>query len=143
MEPLDPGPPLGDLPQLPPPGASVIAPDGLPVVITRSDAGTYRTVTPDEIKRVVAAHTGGMRACYERALGSSPKVSGKVVLGWRIEPNGSTSDVSVKSSTLKLPKAESCMQQQVQSWKFPPADGPVVLSYPFVFAGVPPKGGGR
>lgn len=134
MEPLDPGPPLGDLPQLPPPGSSATAPDGLPVVTAPSNGGTSRSLTPDQIRRVVAAHTGAIRACYARALVDSPNASGKVVLGWRIEANGTTSDVSVKSSTLKLPKTEACMVQQVQRWKFPSADAPVVLSYPFVLA---------
>jgi len=132
MEPLDLGPPLGDLPQLPPPDPT---PPG--------NGGTGRTLTPDQIRRVVAAHTGAMRRCYQQALVQSPNASGKVVLGWKIEANGTTSNVAVKSSTLKLPKAESCMQQQVQSWKFPSADGPILLSYPFVFANAGSQPGGR
>ncbi|MHB8873220.1 MAG: AgmX/PglI C-terminal domain-containing protein, partial [Myxococcaceae bacterium] len=88
------------------------------------------------LQRVISAHLGQVRACYEKALLKQPGLSGKLVLEWAIGPDGKTRRVRVKTSTLTSAEVEACVVKTIEGWVFPrPAGGgEVVVSYPFVFA---------
>lgn len=88
----------------------------------------------DQVRRVVAAHVGALRACYEKELQRNPKLIGRVTLKWGVEPDGTVSAASIASSTLANPAVESCLVRQVLSWHFPAAQSPTVVNaYPFLF----------
>ena len=90
-------------------------------------------LSADAINRVMRAHAGVFRACYQKELGRDPKLAGKVVLRFTIKPDGSTTNVAVASTTLKSPAVETCLVNQVERLKFP-AKTLANVSYPFVFA---------
>jgi hypothetical protein len=91
-------------------------------------------LSPEQIRRVVEAHKGALRACYETEAQRNPNLRGGVTVAWQIEPGGNVSGASIASSTLSNPRVEGCVLRQVKSWRFPVADSSTqVASYPFKF----------
>ncbi|CAN5272336.1 hypothetical protein BH09MYX1_BH09MYX1_19140 [soil metagenome] len=91
-------------------------------------------LTPEQIRRVVMAHTGALRACYDSELARNPNLKGGVTMTWNIEPGGAVTSASIASSTIGNPRVEGCIQRQVKAWKFPTSESPTnVSSYPFKF----------
>jgi hypothetical protein len=100
-------------------GTAVAAPGGL---------------SAEQIRRVVLAHQGALRACYDSELARNPGLKGGVTMQWQIEPGGTVTSASVASSTLSNPRVEGCISRQVKSWKFPSAGAPTsVTAFPFKF----------
>lgn len=91
-------------------------------------------LSPEQVRRVVLAHTGALRACYESEAERNPNLRGGVTVSWQIEPGGSVTTASVVSSTLSNPRVEGCVVRQVKAWHFPQSDSATqVASYPFRF----------
>ncbi len=98
-------------------------------------AGTSKGgLSAEQIRRVVVAHTGALRACYESEAQKNPGLKGGVTVQWSIDAGGSVGGASVAGSTLGNPRVEGCVVRQVKSWHFPAADAPTtVAGYPFKF----------
>jgi TonB family protein len=91
-------------------------------------------LSPDQVKRVVMAHTGALRACYESEAQRNPNLQGGVTVTWKIEPSGSVASASIASSSMNNPRVEGCVLRQVKAWKFPTAETPTdVQAFPFKF----------
>ncbi|MCC7534735.1 MAG: AgmX/PglI C-terminal domain-containing protein [Deltaproteobacteria bacterium] len=92
------------------------------------------SLSREVIRRVVRRNLQQVRHCYERSLVSRPDLSGRVVMRWTITSTGSTTAVSVGSSTMGNPGVERCIAAAVARWTFPaPEDGGMVRvnAYPF------------
>ncbi|HEY4221169.1 MAG TPA: AgmX/PglI C-terminal domain-containing protein, partial [Myxococcota bacterium] len=87
----------------------------------------------EQIRRVVLARRGALRACYDMEAQRNPNLRGGVTLHWVIQPDGSVSTVSVASTTLGNPRVEGCLTRQVRAWHFPTSDSPSDVDYPFQF----------
>lgn len=92
---------------------------------------------PTEKERVqdaVASHVGDVSDCYTASLKKNPKLTGKLVLEWDINPIGDAKDIKVVQSVEK--KLDQCIVSKVGAWAFaPPPDGKIAkVRYPFVFA---------
>lgn len=91
-------------------------------------------LSPDQIQRVVRAHEGALRACYETEASRNPNLHGGVVVQWHIDPPGSVASASMVSSTMGNPRVEGCVLRQVKTWHFPSSDSPTdVAAFPFKF----------
>ncbi len=103
---------------------------------TGKASGNLGGLTAEQIKRVVKTRARAISACYQRELQRSSGLSGKVVIGWKIDSSGKVSRAKVRSSTLKNGRAEDCMVRQVNSMKFPSpkGGGSASVTFPFVFA---------
>ncbi|HEY2515490.1 MAG TPA: AgmX/PglI C-terminal domain-containing protein [Polyangiaceae bacterium] len=89
----------------------------------------------EQIQRVVRAHLGALRACYESEAQRNPNLKGGVTMAWQIQPDGSVASPQVASSTLNNPRVEGCVVRQVRGWHFPASETPTsVPSFPFSFA---------
>ncbi len=91
-------------------------------------------LSKDLINAVVQRHRAEIRACYDSALQRNPKLSGKVVMSFSIQPNGIVSTVGVKESTIGDTGLEGCIASRIKSWVFPKPEAPVVTevaAYPF------------
>lgn len=89
----------------------------------------------EQIQRVVRAHMGAVRACYEIEAQRNPGLKGGVTVQWAIDPSGAVTNASVASTTLSNARVEGCLVRQVKTWKFPNADAATVVSgFPFKFA---------
>ncbi len=100
-----------------------------------------KTELPPEKERVqdsVASHVGDVSDCYTAALKKNPKLTGKLVLEWAINPIGDAKDIKIIQSVEK--KLDQCIIGKLSVWAFePPPDGKVArVRYPFVFAPADP-----
>jgi len=91
-------------------------------------------LSAEQIRRVVLAHTGALRACYESEAQRNPGLKGGVTLTWQIDPGGSVTGAQVVQTSLGNPRVEGCVVRQVKTWHFPNSDSPTgVAAYPFRF----------
>jgi hypothetical protein len=91
-------------------------------------------LSPEQIRRVVMAHQGALRACYDSELARNPTLKGGVTMTWNIEPGGSVASAGVAGSTIGNDRVSGCVLRQVKSWHFPASESPTnVAAYPFKF----------
>lgn len=121
-------------------GAGKVGKGSVGGVVTRATArsiGVQGSIDREAVAKTVNSHLQEVRACYERALLKEPSLAGKVVLEWTISTAGSVVTARTKTSTLRNQAVESCILQNLKSWRFPPAKGgQVIVSYPFLFNSV-------
>ncbi|HVH43708.1 MAG TPA: AgmX/PglI C-terminal domain-containing protein [Labilithrix sp.] len=103
-------------------------------VAVAGGASTKGGLSREQIQRVVMAHIGAVRACYETEAQRNPGLKGGVTLVWQIDPGGNVTSASVGGSTLSNPRVEGCVLRQVQRWKFPTSEqATTVGGFPFKF----------
>lgn len=87
------------------------------------------------IDRIVKQHLPQIRYCYQKELNKNPKLFGKIVVKFVISKEGGVSSASTKSSTMKNPIVEKCINSRFMRMRFPKPKGGgiVIVSYPFVF----------
>ncbi len=91
-------------------------------------------LSPEQVRRVVMAHTGALRACYEAEAQRNPQLRGGVTATWQIDAGGTVTSASLAGTTLNNPRVEGCIVRQVKTWHFPSSDAPTnVGSFPFRF----------
>jgi len=90
-------------------------------------------LSPEQIRRVVMAHLGALRACYESEAERNPNLKGGVTVLWQIAPEGTVSGASLGGSSLGSPRVEGCVVRQVKGWRFPSSVAPSSVSWPFKF----------
>jgi TonB family protein len=99
-------------------------------------ADTSGGLTPEQVRKVVERHRSAIQWCFEKELQRNPRLSGKVVVFWQIEPSGSVSTSRIKSSSVGSPDVDDCLSRQVRKWTFPSAaNGQITkVFFPFVFS---------
>lgn len=87
------------------------------------------------VEEGIAPHRDAITKCWEAALAERPHLRGKVLVKFKINRDGSVSETSTKSTSLRHPATEECVNQRVAEAKFPAlATGSyAIVSYPFVF----------
>ena len=87
------------------------------------------------IDRIVKQHLAQIRYCYQKELNKNPKLFGKIVVKFVIAKDGSVSSATTKSSTMKNPIVEKCVNSRFMRMRFPSPKGGgiVIVSYPFIF----------
>lgn len=76
----------------------------------------------------------GIQQCYERALKTSPKLKGKVIIEWGINEQGRVVQIKTVQSTLDDPKVADCISDIISRIRFPEATkGIVPVRKTFVF----------
>ncbi len=109
-------------PKPPPP------PPSLPVKDTGLGEAGARALSPQQIKRVIDKNMPQVTACYERELKGSPGLRGKVVVGFVIGADGRVRPPRIASDSTR-----SRLKRVVHGWRFPKAEGPADVEYPFLF----------
>lgn len=95
---------------------------------------TTGSLPPEVIRRIVQQHRGTLRACYEKALATTPDLAGKVSVRFVIEKDGSVGRVTDAGSTLPDAAVTSCVLATFQRLSFPmPSGGVVTVVYPILF----------
>ncbi len=121
-------------------GAGGSVGDGVAREVTpQVDTGTPEVgqfCDPANIRQVVGSRTNAIQHCYERELQTNPELSGNVTVNWRIELDGTVSNVMIAESSLGSSRAEGCIVRQVQRMRFAEPDGGMCdIDFPFVFTG--------
>jgi len=119
--------------ELPPAPTEEREPEG-PVPTAQSlSAEVEGDLDRDLIRRVVRAHLGEVRECYNKGLEHNPKLAGRISVQFTITGEGKASEAKMAESSLADAAVESCVIATVHRWIFPkPGDGaPVTVNYPF------------
>lgn len=86
----------------------------------------------DLIRRVVRAHIGDVRDCYNAGLVKNAELAGKISVRFTITAEGKATAASVAESSLADAAVERCISAAVGGWIFPrPGEGEVAVVYPF------------
>jgi len=89
------------------------------------------TLSPEEIRPVVARGLPRIRACYERALRQAPEMRARLDLRLRVSTRGRVERVRLKGLGDAPARFEGCVTGEAKGWVFPrPRGGPVELSVP-------------
>ena len=103
-------------------------------VAVASGAGTGSGgLSPEQIRRVVMAHLGALRACYESEAERNPGLKGGVTVQWQITPEGTVSGASLENTSLGNARVEGCVVRQVKGWRFPSSPSASAVHWPFKF----------
>lgn len=87
-----------------------------------------------DIMEVILRHKADLASCADEARRREPGVTGKLVLRFRIEPDGSVSSSEVVSKELEAAHFTHCVREQVlPRMRFPTASGPDDIIFPFKF----------
>lgn len=103
------------------------------VVGFKKPSGSFGGLTRAEIDKVVKAKARSIRACYQRALNDNKGLGGKLVVKFRIKPDGKVKSASV-SGSLSNKSVQSCVKRQIMKLKFRATDKSAVVNYPFFFS---------
>ena len=84
-----------------------------------------------DVRKAVKRKSGQLLYCYELALRTNPKLSGKVTVRWTIGPGGR---VLGNTRTSGLEPVSKCVSAKIRNFLFnPPESGVCLVQWPFVF----------
>ena len=108
-----------------------------PLAKLRNPATDKKQRTAQHVVKVVQSHKRALQDCYKQELKINPKVRGKIVVRFTVDPAGKVVDASIVSSTLRSAAMESCLLRRIKNWKdfgySDPAAGNVVYKQAFNF----------
>jgi hypothetical protein len=90
----------------------------------------------EAVLKVVNTHLSEIQDCYERELLHNPGISGKILMEWLIQLDGTVRYAKVKFTNIgHSSDLHSCLQAQVVTWNFPRPKGgeEVLVTFPFLF----------
>ena len=71
---------------------------------------------PDEVAAVVHSHNSAIQYCYQRELKRDPDLRGKLVVRFKITPQGTVNSTTILSSTLNNTSVEKCIVSRINRW---------------------------
>lgn len=104
------------------------------VTVSSGTGSVSGGLSDEQIRRVVTAHLGAFRACYESDTDRNPNLKGGVTIKWQTTVEGNVITAALASSTLGNPRIEGCLVRQVKTWKLPSSTAPSNVEWPFKFA---------
>ncbi|NDD90531.1 TonB family protein [bacterium] len=89
----------------------------------------------ETVRRITMSYRGKLRACYERAQLSQPRLAGQVVIHYEISGKGAVLTASIKASDTNSSMLDSCLLEMVRQMMFPeaPSGANTLVSFPFTF----------
>jgi len=87
-----------------------------------------------EVSAVIKKNTRKVHYCHERLANRGIAANGAVSVTFVIEPRGHVSNVKVVAGGAGAKELQRCMKKRILTWKFPAADAPTTVEYPFLFA---------
>lgn len=97
--------------------------------------GDLNGYTEDEIKRTIKTREGIFRKCYQKELDRTPGLGGKLVVRFKIGPDGTVqSAAKAAGSTLSHDGVEQCVTNNVGKLKFAPKGVIANVTFPFVYS---------
>jgi outer membrane biosynthesis protein TonB len=89
---------------------------------------------PADIQAVIREKWEALRDCYQTALARNPNATGRVLVRFVVQRDGSTTDVCLKETSLLDGPAVSCMLEAYRRLSFPPAERKTTVVYPVAFS---------
>jgi hypothetical protein len=107
-----------------------------PTTTTASTTGDPDVPSGEAVSAAVRANLPTIKACYLRLTREGRLISGRAILSFTVEKDGSARNVRVEAPAFEESPLPRCMAQQVERWSFPRSKrGGFAVSYPFVFVG--------
>jgi hypothetical protein len=102
--------------------------------VTTGKAKVTGALDKQIIRRIIRAHMGEVRHCYEQGLADDASLEGRVEIQFTIADTGKVPMAVVKRSTVSDESVGNCIAKAVKRWTFPKptGGGMVVVRYPFV-----------
>ncbi len=91
------------------------------------------TITSDQILSTIQLNQGQVKQCYERELKSNAALRGKVKVSWTVGADGKVRSPRVVQNTTGNRSMQSCITAAIRGWRFPKAESPTDVEYPFKF----------
>ncbi|HVK66578.1 MAG TPA: AgmX/PglI C-terminal domain-containing protein [Polyangium sp.] len=91
------------------------------------------SLEPEEIQAVVRSHFHTFRDCYEAVLQTNPAASGRILLDFKVEPDGHVASLKAIAESAALRSMETCMRDAAQSFVFPAATKETSVLYPILY----------
>lgn len=88
---------------------------------------------PATVSAVIKKNAAKVQYCHESLASRGLASGGEVSVSFVVEPKGYVSSVKVVAGGQGARELEACMKRRILKWKFPAADAPTKVSYPFVF----------
>jgi TonB family protein len=95
--------------------------------------------TYQAIGQIIKEQQARLKYVFEKFLKRDPNLSGKLLIRFTILANGTTTNVSIVSSSTGNPEFDETISRYVKRWEFsaiPETNGSVTVVYPFVFTAV-------
>ena len=96
-------------------------------------------VNKTAIRQTFLSHREDIRGCYKEAHAKDPSVSGKFIINFKIQDDGSIKDEKINSekSTIDDEDFANCLLARVKEFQFPkaPEGQSVTVRYPLNFSG--------
>lgn len=93
-----------------------------------------KKLTDEDIMQVVLAHKPAIVECVKAQHEEDPATAGRLVMRWKILPNGTARDVEVESNEFASTSLAGCVAKQIRAWRFPQSqEGQPAVSFPFTF----------
>ncbi len=88
----------------------------------------------EEISHAVKRYLGNVKFCYQRLSKVGFARSGRAILSFTINKEGTASDVLVDAPSFSKTDLADCVTKQIARWTFPRSkQGSLVVSFPIVF----------
>ncbi len=93
----------------------------------------------EDVRSIIISHVGDVSDCYIAALKKNPKLAGKLVLEWEVNPIGDPKNIQVIQGVDA--KMDKCIVKKLETWAFPPPPNNQIarVRYPFTFSPATPK----
>jgi hypothetical protein len=77
-----------------------------------------------QLEAYVQQHVAAIECCYSKGRRRNPRLEGRVIAGWTIEPSGGVSDYWTVQSTLASQVVTDCIGDVICGWQFPAREQP-------------------
>lgn len=95
----------------------------------------FGDVDKKKVRAFINRRTSALQSCYERALRTSPDLSGKMTYTIEISVMGNVTRVAVEEDTLGSSSVKSCTTAKIRGWRFPKAEDSAEVTFKVVFSG--------
>lgn len=107
-------------------------PSAVPRIASGPPVTNY--IPPMVIMKPIRARARCFRLCYERGLGRTPDLRGRVVVHFVVDLDGWVRKAKVKDSELTDPAVAECVAREFVGLKYPaPEGGKISVVYPLLF----------
>lgn len=110
--------------------------DRVPAAAIQQNAAGAGVFDPQLVVRQIRGRLLAIQACYEQQLRDDPELSGRIMVRFRIDPDGRVRDAEATENSSGSAALAACVTSSVSQFRFRPGPvcGSVTFAYPFVFA---------
>ena len=90
-----------------------------------SSAGCEQDRCLNDITRVIQEHRGESRACYDRGLKRQPTIEGRIIINFKIDPDGQVVETSqgMQDNQITEQGVVDCISEVIKKIRFPRSAG--------------------